>query len=285
LFEWFHPDYREKVPTDREQQTLNRYIEQHMLPQLRDLVARYQPAILWADGEWDHQSAVWQAPQFLAWLYNNAPNKDEIVINDRWGEETRSRHGGFFTLEYGQGTQRNQVLASGRKWEENRGMGGSFGYNRNEDYRDYLSAAALIQLLLETVSTGGNLLLDIGPTADGRIPTVMQDRLLEIGNWLKVNGEAIYGTTPWRVADESKQIFYTRKGSDVYAHVLRWPAGRELTLQTPRALSGATVKLLGYEPALNWRNVNGAMTIELPALTGKQLPSKHAYVFKLTGVE
>jgi alpha-L-fucosidase len=283
FYEWFHPDYRGQVRNDADRQSLNRYVEQHMLPQMRELVTRYQPDIFWADGELDYESEVWQAPQFLAWLYNTAPNKNDVVVNDRWGKETRSRHGGFYTLEYGKvGTV--ESLAAGRKWEETRGMGGSFGYNRNEDYRDYNAPTELIHLLIETVSGGGNLLLDIGPTADGRIPVFMQDRLVEIGNWLRVNGEAIYGTEAWRVTNEGRRVFYTRKGNDVYAIATFWP-GRELILPEPNPTSGATARLLGYDTPLKWRVGANSMILEMPALTTAQLPCKHAYVFKLTGVE
>ena len=76
-------------------------------------------------------------------------------------------------------------------WEENRGIGKSFGYNRQETYDDYNSAQLLILMLCDIVSRGGNFLLDIGPTADGRIPIIMEDRLIQIGEWLNVNGEAI----------------------------------------------------------------------------------------------
>ena len=79
-------------------------------------------------------------------------------------------------------------------WEENRGIGHSYGYNRNEQLGDYKSSHDLILMLVDVVSRGGNLLLDIGPTADGRIPVIMQQRLIDIGNWLAINGEAIYGT-------------------------------------------------------------------------------------------
>ena len=207
--------------------------------------------------------------------------RSEVVINDRWGRETRSRFGGFFTREYGDtGVGRNAQPT--RKWEETRGMGASFGYNRNEDIRDYASATQLIHLLIETVSLGGNLLLNVGPTADGRIPVFMQDRLLEIGNWLNINGEAIYATAAWRIMNDGDQVFYTRKGTDVYAIALRWP-GRELTLTGARALSGLTVRLLGQSAPLNWRNVNGNLTIELPASAPAN--NRHAYVFKLSGVE
>ncbi|NOT61550.1 MAG: alpha-L-fucosidase [Acidobacteria bacterium] len=281
LYEWFHPDYREQVNNDGERRSVGRYVNDHMHPQLRDLVTRYQPALLWADGDLDHNSSIWQSADFLAWLYNNAANPNELVVNDRWGKDARSRYGSFFTREYGK-TGVADTGVTGGKWEDTRGMGYSFGYNRNEDVRDYTSATELIHELIETVSRGGNFLLDIGPTADGRIPIFMQDRLLEIGNWLNVNGEAIYATTPWRVTGEADQIFYTRKGTDVYAFALRWP-GSELTLKGARALSGLTVRLLGHPAPLNWRNVNGNLTIEMPS--NAPANNRHAYVFKLNAVE
>src|SRR5690606_7944341 len=118
--------------------------------------------------------------------------KDKIVINDRWGKDTRKNHGGYFTTEYEMETPEFD-----RPWEECRGMGFSFGYNQNEDAADYNSPKALVLTLVNIVSTGGNLLLDIGPDARGNIPVIMQERLLQIGSWLKTNGQAIYGTRPW----------------------------------------------------------------------------------------
>src|SRR5436189_5922632 len=82
-------------------------------------------------------------------------------------------------------------------WEESRGMGYSYGYNRAENVGHYRTGRELILMLVDLVSRGGNLLLDIGPTGDGRIPVIMQERLLQMGAWLKKNGEAIYGTKPW----------------------------------------------------------------------------------------
>ena len=79
-------------------------------------------------------------------------------------------------------------------WEESRGMGFSYGYNRAETLKDYRTGRELILMLVDLVSRGGNLLLDIGPTADGRIPVIMEERLYQMGDWLKINGEAIYGT-------------------------------------------------------------------------------------------
>ncbi len=272
MYEWFNPIYRSDP---------KRYVEQHMLPQMKDLVTRYQPSLVWTDGEWDHPSDTWRSTEFLAWLYNESAVKDEVVVDDRWGKGTRGKHGGFYTTEYGGGVD-NPALAT-HKWEECRGMGASFGYNRNEDLGDYRSATEMIHLLADLVSRGGNLLLDIGPTADGRIPVIMEQRLIEIGDWLKVNGEAIYGTRPWRITSEN-DVWYTSKGDTVYAIVKRWP-GKELVLSEPRASAGAAVTMLGVAQPLKWKSKDAMMYIEVPQLSVDEIPCRHAYAFKLTGVE
>ena len=276
LYEWYNPDYRNDLP---------RYVDEHMIPQMKDLVMRYQPSLVWTDGEWEKQSADWKSTEFLAWLFNESPVKDEVAVNDRWGKEARSVHGGFYTTEYGQVHLGSDLkLAERHKWEECRGIGASFGYNRNEDFEDYQKPADLIKMLVEIVSQGGNLLLDIGPTADGRIPVIMQERLLEMGDWLKVNGEAIYGTKPWRVSSEQDFVAYTAKGSDVYAIALKWP-GKELVLAEPKPSKNATVTMLGYSTPLKWHEKDGQLVIQVPQLSVDELPCKYAYAFKLTGVQ
>ncbi len=275
LYEWYNPLYH----ADR-----NRYVDEHMLPQMKDLVERYQPSILWTDGEWEHPSSVWKSTEFLAWLFNDSSVRDEIVINDRWGKETRGVDGGFYTSEYGkyrgEGFEKSLLI---HKWEEDQGIGASFGYNRNEDAADYKTPDQLITLLVNTVSEGGNLLLDIGPTADGRIPVIMQERLLQMGDWLKVNGEAIYGTRPWRKASEGDAIRYTAKDGVVFAIALKSP-GRELVLEAPQPQKTTVITLLGPSQPLLWRTEAGKLQIELPAV-GPPGPPGGAMVFKLTNVQ
>lgn len=268
LYEWFNPLYKKDVKL---------YVEKHMLPQLKELVLKYRPSLLYADGEWDHPSDIWKSKEFLAWLFNSSPVKDEIVVNDRWGKETRTLHGGYWTSEYG------GCLGEGRKidyehiWEETRGIGSSFGYNRNEDAQDYSTAEQLIHLLIDVVSKGGNLLLDIGPTADGRIPAIMQERLLEIGRWLKTNGEAIYGTRAF--LKEDKDIRYTKKGNTVYAICLKLPEKQlELDINI-KPTSKTSVSVLGYKRKLKWKYLNKKISIEIP-----QLEKNYAYVFKINQV-
>jgi alpha-L-fucosidase len=276
LYEWYNPLYHSDV---------NRYVDEHMLPQMKDLVERYHPSILWTDGEWEQPSSVWKSTQFLAWLFNESPARDEIVINDRWGKETRGVDGGFYTSEYGryrgQGFEKSELV---HKWEEDQGMGKSFGYNRMETADDYKTPRQLVALLVKTVSEGGNLALDIGPTADGRVPVIMQERLLQMGAWLKVNGEAIYGTHPWRKTGEGDSIRYTAKDDAVYAIALKWP-GRELSLETPQPGKDATVTLVGDSQPLRWQAREGKLVVEMPPTGPGELPAPYAFVFKLTGVK
>ena len=223
LYEWYNPTYQNDPAA---------YVNEHMIPQMKDLVTRYTPDILWTDGEWDKPSKDWKSEEFLSWLYNDSPVKDNIVVNDRWGSETRSKHGGFYTTEYGLiGDKEGIDNAVPHPWEECRGIGTSFGFNRTEGLSDYSTAGQLIRLLVLTVSAGGNLLLDIGPAADGTIPVIMQQRLLEIGNWLKINGEAIYSTRAYIKAKKDKEInpetnksiFFYKKNKEVYIICLGWP--------------------------------------------------------------
>ena len=160
------------------------------------------------------------ARNFLQWLYNESPAKDNIVVNDRWGNDTKSAHGSFQTSEYGSGN-----VSGGRPWEETRGIGASFGYNRNENLEQYSSSEALVHELINVVARGGNLLLNIGPAADGTIPVIMQQRLMDIGNWLKVNGEAIYDTKKWINApavNKESTLFFTQKERNIYAITTKW---------------------------------------------------------------
>ena len=270
FYEWFNPIYHDDV---------DRYVDQYMLPQLKDLVERYQPALVWPDGEWDHPYTTWRSTEFLAWLFNESSAPDDVAINDRWGRETRSRHGGFATPEY-QHRSEGPLMDAGR-FEECQGMGKSFGYNRNERAEDYRSTAELLELLIDTVSRGGNLLLDIGPSADGRIPELQQERLLQIGAWLDVNGEAIYGTTRWDDAPEIEDVRFTLKGDTVYAICLKWP-GTALVLPNVVGASAVHASLVGYDGELDTVVADDTVTIHVPCIAVDQMPCEHAWAFRLT---
>jgi alpha-L-fucosidase len=272
LYEWNRPLYHENV---------SRYVDEHMIPQMKDLVTRYSPDVLWADGEWDHPSSTWRAEEFLAWLFNESKVGATVAVNDRWGKETRAKHGGYYTTEYGLVHDKDtsgDVIP--HPWEECRGIGHSFGYNRAETVADYASPLKLVALLVDTVARGGNLLLDIGPAADGRIPVIMEERLLQLGEFLGTSGDSIYGTRKWRVAAEGETIRYTSKGDTVYAIVLGWP-GRTVTLKAPKATGATRVRLLGATEAVRFSRVGQGLRLEMP----ESAPAgSYAHAFALTGV-
>jgi len=273
LYEWFNPLYKSN---------LNQYVDNHMIPQMKDLVTRYQPDVLWTDGEWEKQSADWKSPQFLSWLYNESPVKNSIVVNDRWGKDTRGKHGGFYTTEYDLVDDKNASEASiNHPWEECRGMAGSFGYNRNEVLEDYSTSKELIDILINKVARGGNLLLNIGPTADGRIPELMQQRLADMGAWLKINGEGIYATRKWSktpAINNNSTVFYTTKGHDLYAIITKWQ-------DSPIVIEGiakpTAVNLLGYNGAVKSDFSKNKLKVTPPTLSPSTNPSPYAWVFKL----
>jgi len=274
LFEWFNPIYRGPNPEE--------YVAEIMLPQMYDLVTNYAPDIIWTDGEWEHNSTFWNSTEFLAWLFNNAPNKESVVVNDRWGADTRGLHGGFFTAEY------STEIWLDHKWEENRGIDvHSYGLNRLTTAQNYSTAEELIALLVRTVAFGGNLLLDIGPSHDGEIPVVMQERLLSIGAWLQINGEAIYYTRKWTVQNESATLFYTQNAQlgAVYALTTEWPMSYNITLTAVVPTDNTIVTLLGYDGnPLTYSYANSEMVIILPPLSVETFPCNYAWVIKIVNV-
>ncbi|MDZ7604756.1 MAG: alpha-L-fucosidase [Cyclobacteriaceae bacterium] len=272
LYEWYNPLYKSDV---------NKYVDEHMIPQLKDLVNSYKPDIIWTDGEWDHPSEVWKSTEFLAWLYNESPVKDEVVVNDRWGKETRSLHGGIYTTEYDLVHEGVMTTTLTHPWEECRGIGGSFGYNRNETLESYSTSEQLVHILVDKVARGGNLLLNIGPTADGRIPVIQQQRLKDMGDWLSVNGDAIYGTTVWDKADAAKQpdVFYTKKGNDLYVICTKFPTKPVIV----NGVSKGQVSMLGFGGKVSAKSSGGKLSITPPSVTPATNPCDYAWVFKVEG--
>ena len=299
LYEWFNPLW---------QKDKKRFVTEHMLPQLKDLVNTYKPSLIFADGEWDLPDSAWHSPELLAWLFNESPVAKEVVVNDRWGSNTRGKNTGatYTTSEYGGGMNADVI------WEESQGIGHSYGYNRNEQLNDYKSARELLLLLVDIVARGGNLLLDIGPTADGRIPVIMQQRLTEMGNWLKINGEAIYGTKAYKQPYQwsagtipgksgksymagysvpnlvtpkkdtaSIELFFTRKNKDLFCMLPAYKS--RIVVKNVQVPAGAKAYLLGVAKPLKVKNTGRDCEIDLSEIQPEQLPGELPVV-KLEGV-
>ncbi len=276
VYEWWHPLYL-KDPEE--------YAVKHLIPMLKELIEKYQPATLFTDGEWSHESSVWHSTEFLQWLYNESSVKDFIVPNDRWGSETRGKLGGNFTTEYG---YINGESSPGgiealdqydRPNEECRGIGGSFGWNKFEKPEDYLTSKELVHMLVDLVSRGSNFLLNIGPTPDGRIPVIMQERLLDIGRWLEVNGEGIYSTVRY-MNSSNENIRYTKKDDTLYAFILKFPYG-EFTLNEVDFDPELKAEFLGNDITPVISDDNGKVKLSFPAVDPDSLKTQYAYCIKL----
>lgn len=236
--------------------------------QIHELINRYHPAVLWNDIDWPKTGRPLQVE---ADYYNAVPDG---VIDDRFG----IAHADFTSPEY---AKLDQI--SPKKWEECRGLGRSFGYNRAEGEAETIAPADLIALLVDIVSKNGNLLLDVGPEADGTIPPVQMERLKALGAWLRQNGEAIYDTEPWDRAVgrsiEGDDIRFTRSGtgSELYATILGSPKARTVTLEDVPAHPLLEVYMLGDSKPLAWKADGDNLKITLP----DSLPGNYAYVIKL----
>ena len=236
--------------------------------QIHELIVRYHPAVLWNDIDWPKTGKPLEVE---ADYYNAVPDG---VIDDRFG----IAHSDFTSPEY----QKLDKISE-KKWEECRGLGRSFGYNRAEGETETIAPGELIALLVDIVSKNGNLLLDVGPEADGTIPPVQMERLKALGAWLKQNGEAIYDTTPWTMAvgksAEGDDLRFTRKGDDLYVTILGKPKATTLTVDGLSANPNGKVTELGNPKALATKADAGKLRITLPA----QLKGDYAFSFKLAG--
>ncbi|KAN0004064.1 hypothetical protein ACTFIZ_010238 [Dictyostelium cf. discoideum] len=244
LYEWFNPLYLADKDSGNPP-TQNTYVKEILLNQLRDIVLKYEPDIVWADGEWEQYSDYWGSKEFLSWLYSDSPVKETVVVNDRWGKETRGVDGGFYTG--GDSWQPGHLVT--HKWENCQTIGSSYGYNENEPAEAYQNSTVLIQQFIETVACGGNFLLDVGPNAEGVIPNNMVDRLYDIGKFLSINGESIYGSTPWRIQNQTQSIWFTTNTitGAIYAFSYYFPEDGVFNFNEIIGSKYTIVELLGYK--------------------------------------
>ena len=172
-------------------------------------------------------------------------------------------------------------------WESCMTMNTSWGYKAADE--DWKSAETLVHNLVDIAAKGGNYLLNVGPTAEGLIPSASVERLAEMGDWIDVNGEAIYGSRLWDHYEDGDAVRYTHTGGDfVYAVSLGWP-GNELILHHVEPAAGSEVYMLGYDQPLDWSFDAGAggsgvgLTITLPEALQDEAarPCKYAYSFKI----
>ena len=273
IMDWHHPDYlpRREWEKDRSAQgaDFDRYVE-HMKNQLKELLSNYgEIGVLWFDGEWE---ATWNS-KYGRDLYNYVRSlQPTIIINNRVGAGRSGMEGftkgGEFAGDFG--TPEQEIPATGLpgvNWETCMTMNDHWGYNKHDN--NWKSTEDLIRKLADIASKGGNFLLNVGPTSEGLFPQASVDRLREIGQWMKINGESIYGTTasPFESLEWGR---CTQKpivgGTRLYLHVFNWPTNR--TLVVPGILNEPMRAFLLSDPhegSLDVSRQEDALIIGVPA--------------------
>ncbi len=259
------PDLFEAMPKSMD---YTAYADGH----LKELIRNYKPDILWNDINYPKNGDLLN---IFAELFNSNSN---AVINERWGQYQSLTN--FTTPEY-------QVLDSieKNKWETCRGIGYSFGYNQVENDAHLLSSTALVQLLIDIVSKNGNLLLNIGPKADGTIPENQLQRLMDLGKWMKIYSEGIYDTHPYRVASlklsDGTPLRFTQKQNNLYIFLFSKPNNKTLFIPSCKVIPSAQILLYGkYNIPLSYTIEGNGILIKLPPNFGLE----HAAMIRIKGL-
>lgn len=279
LYEWFNPLYTGKDIPYAGLKKVNNYVDDFMNPQIKELIDLYHPDFFFFDGEWDHPETFWKMKEMVAYFYNEAAKRNqEVFVNDRFGKGERGKHGDLYNVEYSYEKGSEGLL--NHKWSFWQGIAKTFGYNQDTDEEDCLSPKQFIDKVINGVSRNGNFDINVGPTAAGIIPAYEQYPLLKLGEWLKINGEAIYGTRYWNTQTE-KDACFTSKGDYVYAIFLKWQ-GEEFKLKSVKPIAGSKITMLGVPGDLKWTwDEAKGLTITYPKYKSRPSSCSYAWSFKI----
>ena len=255
----------------------------------RELIDRYQPSILWNDICFPRDANL---AELIAYFYNKTP---EGVVNDRWMQISKlfkkfaltkfgrriicwyvkrlflkkalappnPAHCDFSTPEY---SSYSGIVE--KKWEATRGIGSSFAYNETESPENHMTSDEMIRFFVDVVSKNGNLLLNLGPKADGTIPEIQKKCVLGLGKWLETNGQAIFGTRPWLRAEgitsDGIEIRFTQKADTLFIFLLDSPNKSPITIKSLILDKEAKIEWLGYDGKSNWIQNGEEVTIDIP---------------------
>jgi alpha-L-fucosidase len=276
---------------DSPQSDFDTYFEGFAKPQVEELLKQYRPDVLWFDGI-DMMSDA-QAGELYQSIRKLQPN---CVVNSRiksvrYSDKNAPRL--YDYLSTGDNEIAGKTLAI--EWENPGTLNTSYGYNQNDN--NWVPAEKVVHRLVEIVSKGGNYLLNVGPTAEGIIPQASLERLQEVGAWMKINQEAIYGTSPWKVAHEGPtgksevgqetekaaplDIRFTAKGNSVYAICMTWPEKdvliRALGKEAFPGKKITAVRMLGSKDKIKWQQTAEGLSLSVP----KTEPCRHAFVYRV----
>ncbi len=248
IMDWHHPDYlprRTWESRSAEGAEFDRYVD-YMKKQVAELLKNYgELGVFWFDGEWEHTWEEERGRDLYDYVRSFQP---EIIINNRVGKGREGMAGTYDpeTSVGDFGTPEQEIPATGLDydWETCMTMNNHWGYNEND--HDWKSEKDLIRKLVDIASKGGNFLLNVGPTAEGRFPQPSIKRLQAMGRWLRTNGESIYGTTASRF-ENLEWGRSTTKSQKLYFHVFDWPEDGNLLV--PGLLTEVDSAYLMVEPA------------------------------------
>jgi alpha-L-fucosidase len=261
------------------------FAKDYIIPQAVEFIDQYDPDLIWYDGEWTTDVNELGTYEISSYFYNQAEGRKEVAVNDRYGikdgKRLRFERGDFFTSEYHSLT--DEKKKSTHAWEECRGISQSFGYNWQDTEENVISSKAFIDMFVDIVARGGNLLLIVNLDGQGALPKTQENRLLEIGKWLKVNGEGIYATRSY-VQQAERSVSYTQSkdGQYLYAIIKEWP-GSELLLKGVNPVKDSKINMLGVDMPLKWINTKDGISIKVPAKLQdiRNRPCDYAWLLKI----
>ena len=303
ILDWHHPS---QEPNNAKKRNVDKYsynlmkegrkeeYVQYMKLQLRELIAGYEPAVMWFDGDWSDWWTMEDGKEILNFLRRLKP---DLIINDRAAKDEEKE---TFLGDYGSPEQRVPKGGLDYDWETCMTMNDTWGFKKND--HNWKPTQVLVHNLVDIASKGGNFLLNVGPTSEGLIPEPSVERLRAIGEWLRVNSEAIYGTHNWRTYKEgpndlitdyydkekdrevnftAQDIRFTTRDNILYATCLAWP-DKEVIIKSLGTKSMPEAKIedvamLGLNEQLEWNLTEEGLKIISP----KTKPCEHAFVFKI----
>lgn len=280
IMDWHQPDAESKkdyTHQHTEKPDWDRYRETYLKPQLKELVEKYDPAVLWFDGEWIPEWTESQGRDLYNWLRSLKP---DLIINNRVGKGRQGMQGmnAYANAAGDFGTPEQEILegTSDMDWESCMTMNDTWGFKKND--HNWKSEKVLIDNLIDVAAKGGNYLLNIGPDATGTIPAASVERLAAMGKWLKVNGEAIYATQARKQYKEGEQVRFTvsKDGMFTYA-IVTGHKDYQVALASVKPAPGSKVRMLGVKQPLQWKMAGDKVMIHLPL----KLPTEHAWVIKI----